>query len=187
MNRTRFIFLRHAETKKNPDINAAEWELSDLGKLQAEEAASLKDLLDATAIYASDEKKTVLTAEPLARKLNLQINELANFSEVKRGDKFLSKEAFEQEKVKQLLDLDYKAFDGESGNDAMKRFEQGVATLSSMHPNETVLIATHGTILNIYFASKLQKINELPERWKKTKFCANGIIEDDKIVKDIIS
>ncbi len=187
MSGTRIIFLRHADTEKNPNFNAAEWGLSDLGKTQSKEVAGLEDFQNVSIIYASNEKKTTLTAEPLAHKLNLLIKELPNFSEVKRGDKYLTKEAFEEEKMRQLLDLEYKAFNGESGNEALIRFEQGVVTVSSMHPNATILITTHGTILNIYFASKLHETDKLPERWKKTKFCAYGIMEDGKIVKDIVS
>lgn len=183
---TTIVFLRHAETQKDKTINAAQWILSDVGSKQAIEASELEIMKNINVIYTSEEIKTILTAKPIAEKNNLHINSLNNFNEVQRGDKFFSKEEFEAEKEKQLIDLDYNAFSGESGNEALLRFKTGVLKVFKENQEKTILIVTHGTILNIYFASALNVLSELPTRWQKTQFCAFGVMTDWRIVKDIV-
>ena len=187
MVRNKIIFLRHAYPLKDPNVNAALWGLSEIGKKQAESVATLPDMNSVDVIYVSEEKKTTLTVLPLAQKIKKDFQPLAFFNEVKRGDKFLTKEEFEAEKIKQLENLSYRAFDGESGNAALSRFKQGINYIFKKNPDKTILVVTHGTILNIYFADLLNAYNELPQRWKKTVFCAYGIVEDGKILKDIIT
>jgi len=186
MERRKIIFLRHADTEKDSNIKTALWGLSEEGKRQAEKAANLPVMQDVDLIYVSEEKKTVLTAEPLVKKLGKKTKALGFFDEVKRGDKFLTKEKFEVEKIKQLTNLDYHAFGGESGKEALARFKQGIDLVSKKNVDKTILIVTHGTILNIYFADLLDACDLLPERWKKTAFCSYGVTEDGKVVKDII-
>lgn len=184
--KTKFIFLRHAETQKNPDINATFWDLTELGKIQAEKTADLPIMNKVDVIYVSIEKKTSLTAKPLSKKINKKLNSLSFFNEVRRGNKFLTKEDFEIEKIKQLKDLNYHAFDGESGNEALERFKLGIEQISKNNVGKTILIVTHGTILNIYFAYLLDSYDKLPERWQKTNFCVYGIVENEKVLKDIV-
>jgi len=184
---TRIIFLRHAETKKDPNIHAAEWMLSEEGERQASRVSEIPIMNEADFLYSSNEKKAFLTVEPLAKKLTKTIQQFSFFDEVVRGEKFLTKEEFEQEKSRQLQDLDYKAFNGESGNDALVRFKEGVKKISGENPGRTSLIVSHGTILNIYFADLLSMQELLPERWNKTKFCAYGVVSDGKVLKDIIT
>lgn len=187
MQNTRLIFLRHADTQKDPSINAAEWGLSEKGKQQAEEASKLRIMDAVDVIYVSEEPKTSLTVEPLAKRLSEEVQALSAFNEVKRGDKFLTKEEFEQEKVKQLTDLSYQAFGGETGEQALERFKKGIDQVVVENTGKTVLIVTHGTVLNIYFAHLLNANAELPDRWSKTAFCAVGVIENSEVVQDIIS
>ena len=183
---TKIIFLRHADTEKDPSVNAALWGLSEKGKEQAQETAQIPLMKSVDVIYASEEQKTSLTVEPIAKMLGKKINPLAFFNEVKRGDKFLTKEEFEAEKVRQLEDLSYQAFGGESGLDALDRFKKGVSDVIEQNKGKTILIVTHGTVLTIYFGELMGAYKELPERWNKTAFCAYGVVEDRKIIKDII-
>ncbi len=181
---SKIIFLRHADTQKNPDINASKWNISELGKSQSLEISSNPDFENIDLIFVSDEIKTHQTVEPLAVKLNLKLNIESSFREVVRGDKFLTKEEFELEKEKQLTDLDYPAFGGETGNDAYKRFDKKLNEILLENPNKTILIVSHGTILNIYLAKKLNKLGDIVSRWKNTGFCSYAIIVNDLVTKD---
>jgi broad specificity phosphatase PhoE len=185
METTKLIFLRHAHTQKDPLINAAKWGLSEDGKQQAENVLKMSIMEFVDVIYVSEEQKTFLTVEPLAKKINKKPQPLSFFNEVKRGDKFLTKEEFESEKVKQLTNLSYAAFDGETGIEALARFKAGIDFVVGENKNKTILIVTHGTILNIYFANLLNAYNELPDRWDRTNFCAVGVVEHGKVVQDI--
>ncbi len=185
MKTTKLIFLRHAHTKKDPLLNAAKWALSEEGTEQAVLVSGMQIMDQVDVMYISEEQKTFLTIEPLAIKLNKKPQPLSFFNEVKRGDKFLTKEEFEGEKLKQLTNLDYHAFDGESGNEALERFKGGIETVTKANPNKTILIVTHGTVLNIYFADLLNSYDELQDRWDRTDFCAIGIVENDSVIQDI--
>lgn len=187
MSDTKLIFLRHADTEKNPSVNAAEWGLSEKGQQQAVETSRLPIMESVDVIYVSEEQKTLLTVTPLAEKLSKETCPLAAFNEVKRGDKFLTKEEFEAEKVKQLEDLSYQAFGGESGIEALTRFKQGIEKVTKDHHGKTILVVTHGTVLNIYFAELLNVYAELPKRWSKTPFCAVGFVVNNTVLQDIIN
>src|ERR1035437_9085488 len=126
MKTTQLIFLRHAHTQKDPLINAAKWGLSGDGKQQTRKVSEMPIMNSVDVIYVSEEQKTFLTVEPLAKKLNKNPQALPFFNEVKRGDKFLTKEEFKSEKVKHLTNLSYAAFDGETGIEALARFKTGI-------------------------------------------------------------
>ncbi len=183
---TKIIFLRHAETEKDPNVNAKEWGLSKEGEENARKILSIPELMEVDRIYSSCEKKAFLTVKPIANKLQKEIIQLSFFDEIKRGDKFLSKEDFEKEKHLQLEDIDYHAFNGESGREALLRFKEGVERTKEECKEETVIIATHGTILNFYFADILNAQKEIFKRWEKTGFCSYGIVKEGKVIKDII-
>ncbi len=179
---TKIIFLRHAKTKKNPSLNSFFWKLSEEGKKQAEEI----EIKNVDVIYSSKEPKAFLTVLPLSKKIKKEIYPLSFFDEVKREDGFSSEEEFKKEKSKQLENLSYCAFNGESGKEALERFEKGVLKIEKENKEKTILVCSHGTILNIYFAKKLNAYNNLKERFLKTDFCSYGIIENGNVIKDII-
>lgn len=186
-NTTKVIFLRHADTEKDPCMNASLWKLSKEGGIQSISLLDNPDMKYVDLIYTSEEQKTYLTIEPVALSLKKNVISSSSFNEVKRGDKFLSKDEFEEEKKKQLTDLSYHAFDGESCEEALARFKNGVVNIMKDNEGKTVLIVTHGTVLNLYFASLLGvSTEELNNRWKNTDFCAYGITINNIVIKDII-
>ncbi len=182
---TKIIFLRHAQVEKDPSVNASLWGLSEEGEQNAKKLLNEKELISIDSFYSSTEKKAYLTVKPLADKGKKEVNQLHFFDEVKRGDKFLSKEEFEVEKKKQLRELDYHAFDGESARQALKRFKEGVELVTKENKNKTLIVATHGTVLNLYFAHLLSAFDKIEERWEKTGFCVYGVVEDGEVLKDI--
>jgi len=117
----KLIFLRHAETEKNPDKPASEWSLSPLGKETAISLLATSEFSDVEVIYVSGERKSKETAEPLSIRLGIPARGHAGLGEVSRGTAFLTDEEFEREKVLQLEDLDYPAFGGETGSEALHR------------------------------------------------------------------
>lgn len=184
---SKIIFLRHADTQKDPNLNASFWSLSELGNSQAQNIISNPVFHDVTRAYVSSEIKTYLTIEPLIQKFEIIVEKNADLDEVHRGDKFLSKEDFEKEKYKQLEDLDYPAFGGETGNQALERFQKAVEKIKSESQNQNILIVTHGTILNIYLAKVLGKFDDITTRWKNTGFCSYAVFKNGVLIKDLIS
>lgn len=183
---TRIILLRHADTQKDSSIHSSKWLLSTEGQKQSQDLLNDELLQSVDVIVTSTEEKSKLTIKPLAEKNGITPITHDNFSEVKRGNKFLSNEDFEKEKEKQLTDFDYKAFDGESGNEAFERFNKTLKELIEQNQNKTILIVTHGTVLNIYLAKRFDKLHQIVERWHKTPFGRYAIIENGQLIKDII-
>ncbi len=62
MQNTRLIFLRHADTQKDPSVNAAMWGLSEKGKQQAEEAV-IAELCETIYSLKSPARKNKLILE----------------------------------------------------------------------------------------------------------------------------
>ena len=183
---TRFIFIRHAKQKQDPKLHAKEWVLTIPGKRKAEKICALPELTEADVLYASDEVKAQMTIQPLAARLGKKIHVSRAFNEIERGKKYLTKDAFAREKQRQLEDLDYPAFNGESGRVALARFKREVCELGRRHAGKTIVVATHGTILTIYFADLLGVLDKLVERWQRAEFGAWGIVEDGRVVKDLL-
>lgn len=183
--KTKVIFLRHAHTQKDQNKNAKTWILSEEGKKQAQDFVLDPIVKSIDVIYSSDEEKSVLTATPVAEKLGKKITRIAGFDEVKRGDRFLSDEEFKKEKQLQLEDWNHQAQGGETGNEAIARFEKSLSEIVERHPGETILVISHGTVLNLYFAKITNSKDQIFYRWQQTKFCSYGIVEDGKVTKDI--
>ena len=185
--KTTIIFLRHAKTQTDPTQHAKSWILSDLGRQQALNFVDDPIINTIDVIHASNEEKSVLTAAPIADKLHKEITRNPGFNEVKRGDEFLSDKDFQSEKRRQLEDWDYSASNGESGHEALARFETNLEEVINKHKGKTILLVSHGTILNLYFAKITKTKNQTFDRWQNTAFCGYGIVTDGKVVKDIIS
>lgn len=187
MTDSSLFFLRHAHTQKDPSQPAHTWNLSERGVAESNELANLKAFQSINHIYVSGEKKTVLTIDSLAKKLGISPTILPAFDEVRRGDVFITDTAFKEEKRRQFENLSYHAFGGESCLDALIRFEHGIDSVIKKNPDGNILIVSHGTILTLYFAKIKCALDSLYERWRNISFCGYGIIENGKIIRDIVS
>lgn len=181
-----YYFLRHADTKKDSNLHATLWSLSELGVAQSVGIveSGLFDEID--LIVTSNELKAQQTAGPLATKLGLIIVINSDFREVERGEKFLTQEEFEKLKKAKLEDLDCDFDGGETGRRALKRFEYGIKDLENNYHGKKILIVSHGTILSLYFAKVKNDFSGIFDRWQSLKFCALGVIKDNEVVKDIV-
>lgn len=185
--KNKYVFLRHAETIKDPDVHPKDWLLTSDALEYLNTYISNGDFSAVTRIYSSTEPKAIATGKPISEYLNLKINEMEEFVEVKREKKFLTDEEFLLQKKREVENLESVENGIESGADALRRFENGISILEKIHEGETVLIISHGTVMTIYFAKLLGQLNKTFERWQKIKFCALGSVHNYKVMKDIIN
>lgn len=68
---------------------------------------------------------------------------------------------------------------------ALERFKTGIAKLEEENEGQTILVITHGTVLTLYFAEQTGKWERIFDRWKRLPFCAIGLVENGKVVKDL--
>jgi len=183
----KIIFLRHAKTKVDKALPIADWFLTDGGVEHAEEVSSDPIFDNVDLIFASAERKAVDTAKPIAERLNKEIIQVENLGEIKRPNA----EKITLEEYKRLKSVVFSDFDkSESGwetvNHTLNRFSKAVEEIDKKYENKVILIVAHGTVMSLYFANVQGKMNELFSRWKSLGFCEWGIIENGKVVKDLV-
>jgi broad specificity phosphatase PhoE len=184
--KNKYIFLRHAETLKDPNTHPKDWLLTPDALQIVNKYIEEGKFANVTKIYSSTEPKAVATGKPISAKLEAEINELENFVEVKREKKFLTDEEFLAQKKKEVENLGTVENGVESGGDALNRFEEGIDKLESEFNGETILVISHGTVMSIYFAKLLNELPNVFDRWQKLKFCALGEVENNHVKVDII-
>lgn len=183
--KNRYIFLRHAETIKDPAIHPKDWSLTPDALKKIEEYLKKKFFAGVTKIITSGENKAYSTGVPVANSMGINVEQMTEFNEIGRSGKFLTDQEFLVQKKKQLTDLDTEVDGGESGRNALERFKSGIAKLESENEGQTFLIVSHGTVLTLYFAEQTGKWERIFDRWKRLPFCAIGLVEDNKVVKDL--
>ena len=180
--KNKYIFLRHAETLRTPEVASIDWPLTDEAKVEIQKIINL----DVTKIYASREDKAIATVKPIAENLKLPIETLENFCELKREKKWLTDEGFIDQKKRELTNRDAIENGAESANTALNRFVEGVNILEEKYSGEKILICSHGTILTLYFCYILNDFSNIYERFTKVDYCSIGEVENSKVLKDLV-
>lgn len=182
-----FIFIRHAKTKMDKDTPIEKWGLSEEGEKQSQEIVNSSEFENADILISSEQDKAYLTIKPLADKLGKTIIKIKELGEIKRPDsEKLSSEEYQNIKNKIFGDLDFKYKDWETPNEALSRFKQAIEELDQKYENKKIIIASHGTVMSLYFAYLLGELSNLIERRKSLNFGTIGIIKNNKVVRDII-
>ena len=181
------IFMRHTKTKVDKNIPIKDWSLTEEGFKQAEKIANSGEFDNVDILISSNENKAYLTIKPLADKLNLEIIKIKDLGEVKRpNSEKLTSEEYEKMKKMIFEDLNFTKYDWETANHALKRFKSAVDKINRKYENKKILICSHGTVMTLYFAYLLNKLNELMSRWKSLEFGSRGIVKDNKVMGDIV-
>lgn len=189
--KTRFLYVRHGEVPGN-DPNPTTYiytgsgtdgSLTEKGKIQAQECAkTISDLQkrgvfgEITAIYASDLKRAIETAEPIAKELGLDIQIRHNLREINWGcadgqlvQKMTEQYGAAEDLVKQQyperkIRWDYlPVFEGaETYNALLNRTLTALKEIAEQHKGETVLIIGHGRVLKTLIADARNSEEKIP-------------------------
>ncbi len=170
--KNKYLILRHAETIKDPNKPAPEWDLTSDALEKIKEHIAKGKFDGITKIISSTEPKAAATGKPIAEYSNLPIEEMEEFVEVKRKKKFLTDEEFLVLKEKELEARSERVNGVESGEEAIIRFKLGIQKLEGKYMGESILIITHGTIMTLFLADHKNDFENIFESWKKLGFCA---------------
>lgn len=182
MKSTRVLLIRHGQSQGNAEGRFGghtETPLSALGQTQAEATARALASESVTAIYSSDLPRAVATAEPLARILNLQINQTSSFRERSVGlmEGLTFEEAAEKfpDEYGALLRRDFEHIlpGGESYRQLLDRASHELDRTITEHIGGTLAVFTHtGTIciLALHLMGALDAKNLRPV-WIATANC----------------
>ena len=145
---TTIYFVRHCESVKTGSDR--ERGLTDVGQLQAQKLVMFFEAIPIDAIFSSPMRRAIDSVRLLANQRNMQVMTLP-FQErlFQLIDKRLTSERLEEVLRQSFLDVDYAEVGGESNCMALDRAVATIEKLRDMHPNQQMLIATHGLILSL--------------------------------------
>jgi broad specificity phosphatase PhoE len=149
-NITAVLLVRHGATEWNHTRRAqgnADIELNEDGRRQAVHVASELASQDIGAVYASDLKRALDTAAPIAAAHDLDVVADADFREIDQGEW----EGLTTDEIKKRWPELWgparhftRRPGGESPQDVRARALAGLRRVVAAHPDDTVVIVTHG-------------------------------------------
>ncbi|MDY7039404.1 MAG: histidine phosphatase family protein [Chloroflexota bacterium] len=161
---TRLILMRHGQSVHNEQGKWGGWspgELTPLGRAQAEAMACRLTTFDEaiSALYSSTLRRAWDTAEIIGQALNLRpiphegLREI-NFGQVDGLSIEEFRETFPDHYARWLdrSDLSFVWPGGERRADFFRRAGQAAREIVNRHPNETVVVVTHGGTLRSILA-----------------------------------
>jgi len=172
---TRVLAVRHGETAWNVENRIQgqlDVPLNERGRWQAQRLAGAMSGEAVDAIYTSDLTRTVETAAPTARGGNVPCV----------GDPGLRERAFgvfegltfteieqrwpEQSARWRRRDADFGAEGGETLNEFYARSIATTRRLADAHPGQTIMIVTHGGVLDCLYRAASRIALDAPRSWQ---------------------
>ena len=153
MPTTRILLARHGETAWN---HAGRWQghadppLNDLGRRQAEILAEQLAGEAVAAVYSSDLRRARETARIVADRLRLPVIEKPALREIDVG----SWSGLTRDEVRERFPEGFARWlageighDGETREELTRRVVAAVESIAQDHPDETVLVVSHGGVV----------------------------------------
>jgi len=155
MSKTHLYIIRHGETDWNRLRRIQghlDSQLNERGIAQAQALAEHLPDLTYQALYSSDLRRAVHTAEFLAQRTGLDIQTKTCLRERDLGvlQGIIKEEANAQQLEileKYITDVNYVIPQGESSRQFMQRCVDCMTELAKQHSNEHILVVTHGGVL----------------------------------------
>lgn len=164
-------FLRHFQTKVDPETPAAEWKLSSEGRTKMERFLD-SNQLDVNTVYTSTETKAIETAEKLAEQADAKLVKTSLLREVDRSKEgFVEDHDYYIELVEDYLTNGSEA-DWEKQENVKKRFQNFIE-----QADENSIAVTHGLLLSLNIAE-----DDKVGFWKDLGF--GEVIGVEKVSKD---
>ena len=163
--KTKLLLIRHGETAWNAEHRIQgqlDIPLSPLGMLQSARLAESLASEPIEAVYSSRQSRAWLTAAPVAARLGLQVVAEPRIRERSFGifegltlDEIAARYPAEFIKWRER-DPAWRPEGGESGQQLIDRVMSAVTEISARHKNQTVVLVSHGGVLDVvYRAARL--------------------------------
>ena len=161
MKKTKLIFVRHGESLANAQkvyLGHLDWDLSELGKSQAQKTAEFLSDEPISAIYSSDLIRAYNTAVPHSKIHNLPIIKSKELREIFLGDWEGVPLAQMEEKYHDEFIYGWRARfgeftppNGEAVQAVARRIYSEALRIARAHIGETVLITTHAAAIRSFW------------------------------------
>lgn len=154
--RTVALLIRHAQTDAAGTWlpgRIADVSLNQAGRAQSERLRSRLSTIDIGAIYSSPLQRAIETAGPLARERGLHIEPLLDLQDIDFGEwtgrriETLSDDArwIRFNRMRSIAPVP----GGERAIDAQARMVRALEQARARHPNQTVVLVTHGDLIRL--------------------------------------
>lgn len=145
---TNIYFVRHAESdhRVHDDMSRP---LTEKGLRDCSLVSDYLDAKEVSAVFSSPYKRAYDTVSEFARRKGLEIVCIDKFRERSIADAWI--DDFASFSMRQWEDFNYKISTGESLREVQSRNIEALRDLLTAHPNETVVVGTHGTALSTIF------------------------------------
>ncbi len=178
----KLYLITHACTRQVPNVDAARWQLNDIGRLQAEELARQPFWQAVDRLLLSSEPKTRLTVALFLQATTIPVEVDARFDELKRTPEWIGDYTA---RVAETLRRPRESVAGwEPAADALARFRAGIEDWQARHPQETLAVVGHGLTFSLYRAHLLGRSTVALSDWQSLPFAAVACVEDDRIIQD---
>jgi alpha-ribazole phosphatase len=161
---TKVILVRHGQTLWNVDCRyqgQSDICLNETGIKQAKLLAARLLGEDVAAIYASDLGRAQITAEEIAKHHNLSVNIVPELREISFGEWEGMSFGEINEKWPGAMERIFKQPDavqipgGETYQEVQQRAMQAVEKLVKKHPEETIIVVSHGATIRTILCAAL--------------------------------
>lgn len=159
------IFIRHANPAIDREKPAHTWPLSDEGRARSRLMVEGLREFAPQVVVASEEMKATETGQIAAELLGIPFETAPGLHEhVRPKANWVGREEFEAQVTALFKRPDELVLGAETANEAHDRFAVAIHAALERHPQKTVAIATHGTVMTL-FISRVAGIEPV-EFWK---------------------
>ena len=163
MSTDKLIFVRHSAVKIDPAVPSRRWRLSANGRSRAAALAAQLAAYTPTRIVTSEEPKAVETGQIMAGTLGLSCTAVSGLQEHARANEPYTDDATFRASIAQLLrHPNDRVYGSETGAAARQRMTTAVARLTATHPDDTLIIVTHGTVLTLFLSHHNPQLDPIP-------------------------
>ena len=188
---TRICFIRHGETDWNVALRMqghVDIPLNATGLAQAEALGRrfASGMIAADALYCSDLIRAQQTAQPVAAALGVPIITTLQLRERNFGcceglvfDEIVARYPAEAAAIKRR-DPDHVPAGGESRRQHQARIRDCVTELVACHPGQTLVVVTHGGVLDVVYRLASSLAIDVPRTYQIANASLNWVVVDEE-------
>ena len=163
----KLILVKHAAPEVVPGVSSEQWRLSERGRASCAALAEALRAHGPKVIVSSEEPKASETAELVAKQLGIEWTTAKNLHEHdRRGVPHMRSGEFISHVELMLRRRDERVLGHESADEALNRFRAALRDVLAKHPDQTVAVVAHGTVIALYVAEHTEDHTAF-ELWRK--------------------